>query len=198
MGVVLVTYSLQPEAEQDADPGDDGDGPPPQKKNIVLRVVLVVLVLAGLGLTGFVAPGFLLSEEGDTPVGGSPSASAKAEGVEDRLRISESIPDDAMAIVNGFLADVNKGRAAAAKAVLCENKLGGAARVDKLIGDDARLAIDPGMGGGLAAEDGSVHSVQLDLLGTVKGRQVGMDNKNGVHVNNWDGPWCVWDFWVAS
>jgi hypothetical protein len=57
-----------------------GYGGPPEKKNtgmIVAIVAIVVLVLGGLGITGFVAPGFFLSDDQKTGGGGGdPTSSA--------------------------------------------------------------------------------------------------------------------------
>jgi hypothetical protein len=60
-----------------------GYGGPPQKKNtgmIVAIVAIVVLVLGGLGITGFVAPGFFLSDDkNNAGGGGSPSSTANKD-----------------------------------------------------------------------------------------------------------------------
>jgi hypothetical protein len=53
--------------------GGSGYGGPPEKKNtgmIVAVVAIVVLVLGGLGITGFVAPGFFLSDDKNNAGGG--------------------------------------------------------------------------------------------------------------------------------
>jgi hypothetical protein len=49
-----------------------GYGRPPQKKNntaVVVVVMVAVLVLAGLGITGFVAPGFFLGDDKESATG---------------------------------------------------------------------------------------------------------------------------------
>jgi hypothetical protein len=65
--------------------GGYGGPPPPEKKNtgmIVAVVAIVVLLLGGLGVTGFVAPGFFLSDDKKNAGGGSDtSTSQKPEGV---------------------------------------------------------------------------------------------------------------------
>lgn len=70
-----MTYPQQPYGGQDPYSYHYGapPPPPPQKKNtaaIVAVVAAVVVLLGALGITGFVAPGFFLSDSGDTPVGG--------------------------------------------------------------------------------------------------------------------------------
>jgi hypothetical protein len=55
-----------------------GVGGPPPKKNkgpIIAIVSIVVLLLAGLGITGFVAPGFFLSDKDDSAGGGGGGSS---------------------------------------------------------------------------------------------------------------------------
>lgn len=98
-----MTYPQQPYGGQDPYAGQSGYGgyggygapPPPPKKNtaaVVAVVAVVVVVLAAAGITGFVAPGFLLSGD-DTPTGGpttkptSTSSSSKpdGDGAEDAL-----------------------------------------------------------------------------------------------------------------
>ena len=100
-----MTYPQQPYGGQDPHAGQSGYGgyggygappPPPQKKNtaaIVAVIAVVVVVLAAVGITGFVAPGFFLSDSENTPVGGpstkptSTSSSEKpsSDGAEDAL-----------------------------------------------------------------------------------------------------------------
>jgi hypothetical protein len=58
-------------------------GPPPEKKNtgmIVAVVAIVVLLLGGLGVTGFVAPGFFLSDDKKNAGGGGTTTSQQPEG----------------------------------------------------------------------------------------------------------------------
>jgi hypothetical protein len=58
-------------------------GPPPPKKNtgmIVAVVAIVVLVLGGLGITGFVAPGFFLSDKSDNAGGGGGTPTSAENG----------------------------------------------------------------------------------------------------------------------
>jgi hypothetical protein len=71
-----VTYPQQPYGGQDPYAGYGGYGPPPPqppKKNTaaIVSVVAVVVVLLGtLGITGFVAPGFFLSDDSEPTAGG--------------------------------------------------------------------------------------------------------------------------------
>lgn len=74
-----MTYPQQPYGGQDPYAGQSGYGgyggygaPPPPKKNtaaVVAVIAVVVVVLAAVGVTGFVAPGFFLSDSENTPVG---------------------------------------------------------------------------------------------------------------------------------
>ena len=66
--------------------GGFGGGPqPPKNKGPVIAVVaIVVLLLAGLGITGFVAPGYFLSDDkGSNTAGGDPSSSSPSEKKKD-------------------------------------------------------------------------------------------------------------------
>jgi hypothetical protein len=62
-----------------------GYGGPPQKKNtgmIVAIVAIVVLVLGGLGITGFVAPGFFLSDDKKSAGGGGGTTTSNDNGAD--------------------------------------------------------------------------------------------------------------------
>jgi hypothetical protein len=62
--------------------GGFGGPPPPQKKNtgmVVAVVAIVVLVLGGLGVTGFVAPGFFLSDDKSDNAGGGGTDTSESE-----------------------------------------------------------------------------------------------------------------------
>lgn len=64
-------------------PGGYGGPPPPPKNNtgmIVAVVTIVVLLLGGLGITGFVAPGFFLSSDENNAGGGSTPSSTTENG----------------------------------------------------------------------------------------------------------------------
>lgn len=71
-----MTYPQQPYGGQQPYPGYGGYGPPPPqppKKNTaaIVSVVAVIVVLLGtLGITGFVAPGFFLSDDSEPTAGG--------------------------------------------------------------------------------------------------------------------------------
>jgi hypothetical protein len=73
-------------------------GPPPPKKNtgmIVAVVAIVVLVLGGLGITGFVAPGFFLSDKSDNAGGGgSPTSSENGAAADDFIDELVKAADD--------------------------------------------------------------------------------------------------------
>ncbi|MCT2585971.1 hypothetical protein [Actinophytocola gossypii] len=81
--------------------GGFGGPPPPQKKNtgaIVAVVAIVVLVLGGLGITGFVAPGFFLSDdEGNNAGGGTETSQNKDEGGGDEGSGADTFIDELVA-----------------------------------------------------------------------------------------------------
>jgi hypothetical protein len=189
-----------------------GFGPPPPKKNtgaIVAVVVVVVVVLGTFGVTGFVAPGFLLSEETTTaqeptteptteptaePIE-EPTAEPVEEPVEEptgqRVPTAGGQPVDpqALSAMTGFLDSINTGDAARAKTQLCPDAISSPADVDELVGYQPELEIDPTMDGVSAGD----RSVQLYLSGTAKGQELDGYSTN-LWVTNYDGPWCVHAF----
>ena len=80
--------------------GGLGGGPQPPKSNkgpIIAIVTIVVLVLAGVGITGFVAPGFFLSDDkGDNSADGGTKTSTKddAGGADDFIQQLVAAADD--------------------------------------------------------------------------------------------------------
>ncbi|MFL6120936.1 hypothetical protein [Actinophytocola sp.] len=81
--------------------GGLGGGPQPPKNNkgpIIAIVTIVVLVLAGVGITGFVAPGFFLSDDGkggNTATDGTKtSGNDKAGGADDFIQKLVAAADD--------------------------------------------------------------------------------------------------------
>ena len=189
-----------------------GFGAPPPKKNtgaIVAVVAVVVVVLGALGVTGFVEPGFFLSEE--TTTAQAPTTEPTAESVEEPTAepaeesTAEPVeeptgqgaptaggqPVDARALsaMEAFLDSINTGDAAQAKAQLCADAISSPADVDELVGYQPDLEIDPSMDG-IAAGD---QSVQLYLSGTAKGQELDGYSTN-LWVTNYDGPWCVHAF----
>lgn len=117
-----MTYPQQPYGGQGQYPGLGGYGAPPQppKKNtaaIVSVIAVIVLVLAGLGITGFVAPGFFLSDDDGTPVGSpttkpttTSSAKPDSDGGKDLLdEVADGLGDqDANALEDLACADAEK------------------------------------------------------------------------------------------
>jgi hypothetical protein len=190
-----------------------GFGAPPPKKNtgaIVAVVAVVVVVLGVIGVTGFVAPGFFLSEETTTaqepttteptaePVEeqtAEPAEEQTAEPVEEpteqRAPTAGGQPVDsgALSAMETFLDSVNTGDAAQAKAQLCPDAISNPADVDELVGYQPELEIDPTMDGVSAGD----RSVQLYLSGTAKGQELDGYSTN-LWVTSYDGPWCVHAF----
>lgn len=60
-------------------PGPYGAPPPKNKAPLIASLLFVVALLAGLGITGFVAPGFFLSDDDDKS-GGSASDGSASDG----------------------------------------------------------------------------------------------------------------------
>ncbi|HEX6356814.1 hypothetical protein [Actinophytocola sp.] len=78
--------------------GGLGGGPQPPKKTnkgpIIAVVSIVVLILAGVGITGFVAPGFFLSDKGSDAAGGSTTSGKKDTGAEAFIEKLVAAADD--------------------------------------------------------------------------------------------------------
>jgi hypothetical protein len=191
--------------------------PPPKKTGVVVAVVVIaVLVLGGLGITGFVAPGFFLSadDDGGTEAGAATeSSSPESEPIDEPIDeptdepidepIETDVPTDtgtptasgkpvdqgALDAMQSFLDSINAGDAADAKNHLCTDAISTAAEVDELIGYQPNLAIDPAMEG-IATGD---RSVQLYLQGTAKDQELDGYATN-LWVTSYDGPWCVHAF----
>jgi hypothetical protein len=199
-------------------PGGYGGGfgpppPPPKKTGVVVAVVAVaVLVLGGLGITGFVAPGFFLSSDDDTTTeAGSTSAESEDSdptAIDDPVEeptVATDVPtpteggtpsadgkpvdQGAVDAMESFLDSINAGDAADAKNHLCTDSISTAADVDELVGYQPELAIDPTMEG-IATGD---RSVQVYLQGTAKGQELDGYSTN-LWVTSYDGPWCVHAF----
>jgi hypothetical protein len=198
-------------------PGGGYGAPPPKNKTgvVVAIVAVVVLVLGGLGITGFVAPGFFLSaQDGDTepttePTSTEPSAPETAESTEITVDVptvptgpptdggtptagGQPVEQAALDAMQSFLDSVNAGDAAAAKSQLCAEAINTTAEVDELVGYQPALEIDPTMEG-ISAGD---RSVQLYLRGTAKGQELEGYSTN-LWVTSYDGPWCVHAFRVV-
>jgi hypothetical protein len=97
-----------------------GGPPPPKKSNTGLIVGLVagvVVVLAALGVTGFVTPGFFLSKDAPAAAGaGKQSAPAPPGPVPG----ADSVDPARKALIDKFVAALNAGDAPTAVAELCD------------------------------------------------------------------------------
>jgi hypothetical protein len=187
--------------------------PPPKKKTgvVMATVAIVVLVLGGLAVTGFVAPGFFLSaDDGDSESTFDPTSKPSApetdetiaEPAEEPTLTTEVATEEGAPTADGqpveqaaldamqsFLDSVNAGDATQATTRLCSDAINTAAEVDELIGYQPALEIDPTIEG-IASGD---QSVQLYLRGTAKGQELDGYSAN-VWVTSFDGPWCVHAF----
>ncbi len=99
------------------------------------------------------------------------------------------VAPEALAAMRSFLDSVNAGDAATAAGLLCSDAINDAADVEKLVGYDPDLTIDPEMDGRATGSD----SVQLYLKGTAKGQKLEGYSTN-LWVTSYDGPWCVHAF----
>lgn len=191
-------------------PGGGFGAPPPKNKTgvVVAIVAIGVLVLGGLGITGFVAPGFFLSAQDDDnvptiePTSTEPSAPETAESAEVPTITTDAPTGDgtptaggkpveqpALDAMQSFLDSVNAGDAAGAKDQLCTEAISTPADIDELIGYQPTLEIDPTMEG-LTSGD---QSVQLYLTGTAKGQELDGYSTN-LWVTSYEGAWCVHGF----
>jgi hypothetical protein len=193
--------------------GGFGAPPPKNKTGVVVAIVAIgVLVLGGLGITGFVAPGFFLSAQDDDNVPTFEPSSTEPSPPETDESTDESadaptlttdaptgdgtptaggkpVEQPALDAMQSFLDSVNAGDAAGAKEQLCADGISTPADVDELIGYQPALQIDPTMEGITSGDQ----SVQLYLSGTAKGQELDGYSTN-LWVTSYDGPWCVHAF----
>jgi hypothetical protein len=192
-------YPQQPNPGQYGQFG--GYGRPPQKQsNTAVAVVMVaVLVLAGLGITGFVAPGFFLDDDKDSaggpgigqtgPAGGSgslpgPPSPGGPDGSPGGSGDGDSGSADAEALVEEFLNAVNAKDAAKAEGMYCSDTPSNPL-VDYVIGKNPRLTL-----GEVDRPGSSFVSYKLD--GTLDGEPLNL-GKVSVRVSGRESP-CIFTF----
>lgn len=181
--------------------------PPPPRNNtgaVVAVVLAAVVVLTTLGVTGFVAPGFFLSDDKESATDGGTEngtesgteTSAPDESdvgatdptVEAPEEATESAGDgtDGAALIEDLVDAINAGDAQAANDLLCSsssaetdvaNAITGSAAIEV---DDATLTTDPYYAG-------------ADLTGTLDGEPVRGGRTSA--FNEPDG-WCILTFYV--
>ncbi|OLR92517.1 Tim44 domain-containing protein [Actinokineospora bangkokensis] len=142
--------------------------PPKGKTGPIVAVVAVVLLLGGLAFTGFVAPGFFLSDE--TPTGQPPTSAPT----------SSSAPADkgAQDAVKAIVAGLDSGDKDALEELVCSN-------ADSNV-ESAIRSISAVKGAELVKtkEDGD------DVVATVKVTTARGDEEDDVTVTESGGRWC--------
>lgn len=185
-------------------------GPPPKNNAPAIAVAIVVVaVLAGIGITGFVAPGFFLSDDkgsagargagGDgglpgpgtvppigTPDGGAGGAGSDNPGGSDTPGGSDSSggSGDAQAFAEEFIAAVNAKDEPTAEGMICSDAPSNSL-VSFVIGQNPQLEI-------AGVEDAGSHIVDFELGGTVDGKAVTIGGV-AVRVSGGGSP-CVFTF----
>ncbi|MEQ7007499.1 hypothetical protein ABN028_15085 [Actinopolymorpha sp. B17G11] len=186
--------------------GQDGHGHaggPSQRKRtgaVVAVVASVVGLLAGLGVAGFVEPGFFLSDGKAPVVGGAadPTTTPK-ENVQHSASGSDGpsagsdlpTPHDGaegQALIRTFLDKTNAGDAAGAMRLLCADS-DSQVELASAIQGKANLEINT-VGQVLSKPDFAA----ADLKGTVNGEPVSVGRVSAFYQ---DGGWCVFTFYTA-
>lgn len=206
-----------PNAQQQAwDPNNPGysqgfGGPPaPPKQNktgLIIGIVIGVVVLIAFGVTGFVAPGFLLAKGGDnnTAAPAPAASSSKAPGSAPESEPKSSAPSTEESTESGgdagsegnpkgvqnlkdFMAKVSAGDKAGALSLVCADaKEAMSDSIDLMAPSPSKLEITKTGGIG----DGFVTG---DIAGTVKGEDV---TGSGISTDdNPDKSFCVRNFYV--
>ena len=196
-------------------PGQAGPhGVPPKKDRapLIASMIFVVAVLAGLGITGFVAPGFFLGEDGggsssaggdggDSSAGGGggiedgpedpdlPGAPGGADGPGDASGGDRPGADggvsaeDGEAFVEEFLTAVNDLDGIGANEMVCSDSPSNSL-VDFVIKKDPDLAID--------SVESTRYFLDVDLRGTLGGEPLNL-GRVSVKLTDSNAP-CVFTF----
>lgn len=179
--------------------------PPKSKTGLIIGIVIGVVVLIAFGVTGFVAPGFLLSKDdnntaaqppasssGKAPAsapksGPKSSASSKKSTESGGSSGSEGNPKGIQALKD-FIAKVSAGDKAGALSLVCADMKGTMSdSIDLMAPAPSKLEVTTTGGIG----DGFVTG---DITGTVKGKEV-----TGSGISSDDNPdksFCVRNFYV--
>ncbi len=185
-------------------------GPPPKNNAPAIAVAIVVVaVLVGIGITGFVAPGFFLSDDkgsagargagGDgglpgpgtvppigTPDGGGGSGGPDGSDTPGGSDSSDSDggSGDGQAFAEEFIAAVNAKDEPTAEGMICEDAPSNSL-VSYVIGKNPQLEI-------AGVEDAGNHIVDFTLGGTVDGKPVTIGGV-AVRISGGGSP-CVFTF----
>ena len=161
--------------------------PPPPKSRTGLYVGLaavVVLVLAAVGVTGFVTPGFFLSD--DEPQAAAPPASKPASPKPSSPQTTTPSTAGADQVATGFVAKLNAKDAAGASAMVCKGSEDLAKEgITRATTGDPDLKADK-----VTTKTG----ISSDLSGTLNGKKaVGF-----VALSEVSKKWCVSNVYVFS
>jgi hypothetical protein len=172
--------------------GFGGPPAPPNKSNtgLIIGVVISVVVLIAFGVTGFVAPGFLLSE---APSSSAPKSSTKSsappttESTQSRGSGSKGDPKGIQAIKD-FFAKASSGDKAGALALGCEeDKPSLSQSIDAMIPSGSKIEVKTTTG---LTKD----IVSGDLVGTSNGREV--TGLSMAKTGNPDKSFCLSSFFI--
>ncbi|MFI7116639.1 Twin-arginine translocation protein TatA [Amycolatopsis sp. NPDC049868] len=200
-------YQQQP--QQGWDPNQQGyqqgyGGPPAppskSKTGLIIGIVIGVVVLAAFGVTGFVAPGFLLSK--DEPVAAPPSSSQPAPTSEPKSSPkssttrtprstesggSSSGDPEGVKVIQEFLARISSGDRPGAIALACENRRAS-------MGSVLDVFLPPGSTAEVKKTQGTTNLVMAEITGKVEGE----DAKGTMFAQSQSGSWCVSSLLVSK
>ncbi|UMP03130.1 Twin-arginine translocation protein TatA [Amycolatopsis sp. EV170708-02-1] len=175
--------------------------PPKSKTGLIIGIVIGVVVLVAFGVTGFVAPGFLLSK--DEPVAAPPSSSAepaptsapKSSPKSSTTRTprstesggSSSGDPQGVKVIQDFLAKISSGDRPGAIALACENRRAS-------MGSVLDVFLPPGSTAEVKRTQGTTNLVMAEITGTVEGQ----DAKGTMFAQSQSGAWCVSSLLVSK
>jgi hypothetical protein len=163
-----------------------GFGPPPPRKNtgaVVAVVAAVVLVLGALGITGFVAPGFLLGDD-ETDVGGPGPTTTTTTTT---TTSAEPPGEDAEALVAALVAGLDSQDAEALADIACRSA---GSTVDEAIDDLDAVDEADLLDSDIVSDDEVTATVEITA-----GSRTG---EVEVSVVRDDGDWCWQDITVVD
>jgi hypothetical protein len=179
-----------------------GGPPTPPKKDktgLVIGIVVGLVVLIGVGVTGFVAPGFFLSTDNNAgsagPVGGVPSSSPTSRSSAPTSTSRSSAPTtsgrgtpttgDGAAVIQQFVDKINvKDKAGATSLVCSGSEASTSTYIDKTTSSDSPAIT--------ATPTGSGNFINADVGGTYNGKEA-----NGIVLaHNTTGTFCISGFIV--
>lgn len=168
-------------------------GPPAPKKSktgLIIGIAIGVVVLIAFGVTGFVAPGFLLSEA-------SSSSAPKSSTKSNSLPTTESTPSrdsgakgdpKGIQVTTDFFARASSGDKAGALALGCEeDKASLSQAIDAMIPPGSKIEVKTTTGL-------TKNIVSGDLVGTSEGRDV--TGLSMAKTGNPDKSFCLTSFFI--